>query len=362
MTKHLITLIMNKVVFLLVISVSHYTHSQKCDMDLHFFNGLENKVDTTRVHEFFNQLKLQEHQLHSVLVLKNGVHVFETYFKDDSEEIPHDLRSVTKSIRSLLIGIAIDKGWIENVNDPISKYLKTLKPKKNVDVRKSEITIKHLLTMSSGLDCNDRDKTSKGQEDKVHKKKDWLQYTIDLPMLHAPGKVSSYCSMGSVLAAEIISQASGVSIQEFAHTYLFQPLGIKSAKWGHTRDDKAPASGKRLYLTSRDMAKIGQLVLQEGCWKDKQIVSRAWIAEATTPKTKITGIDYGYLWWQYPFHIRGGNVSAKLATGNGGQYIMVFPTENMVAVFTGGAYNSQDDKLPFAIMQSVILPTFMDGE
>ena len=111
-------------------------------------------------------------------------------------------------------------------------------------------------------------------------------------------------------------------------------------------------------MRPRDMAKLGQLVLQQGQWKGKQIVSKAWIEEATTPKTKITGIDYGYLWWNLPFQYQGKAIQCKLATGNGGQYIMVFPELELVAVFTGGAYNSQDDKLPFALMNRVILPSF----
>ena len=108
------------------------------------------------------------------------------------------------------------------------------------------------------------------------------------------------------------------------------------------------------------MAKIGQLVLNKGKWHGKQIVPSKWIEESTTPKTKITGIEYGYLWWNLPFSVNGKTVISKTATGNGGQYIMVIPALNMVAVFTGGAYNSQEDKLAFAIMKDVILPTFSE--
>jgi len=230
--------------------------------------------------------------------------------------------------------------------------------KKNIDERKEKITIKHLLTMSSGLDCNDWDKKSKGQEDKVYKKKDWLQYTLNLPMVNEPGTVSNYCSMGAVLIAEIISQASGMTIDKFAEQYLFKSLGINNVSWGHTSNKKIIPSGKRLYMTSRDMAKIGQLILNKGKWNEKQIVSKKWIEESTTPKTKITGIDYGYLWWNIPFKANEKIFISKTALGNGGQYIMVLPELDMVAVFTGKAYNSQEDKLPFSIMTDIILPTF----
>ena len=214
--------------------------------------------------------------------------------------------------------------------------------------------------MSTGLDCNDWDKKSKGQEDKVYKKKDWVQYTLDLPMIHEPGEVSNYCSVGVLLTAKIIEEASGMTIQEFAKQYLFDELGIENYNWSHTTKKEIISAGKRLYLTSRDMAKIGQLILNKGNWNGKQIVSKAWIDEATTPKTKITGFDYGYLWWNFPFFkVEEKSLVNISATGNGGQYIIVFPSMDMIVVFTGKAYNLPEDKIPFAILQKLILPSFL---
>jgi len=319
-------------------------------------NGLSAQgFDSTLFYRFFNQLNTQKHQLHSVLLFRDGQLILEEYLNGQARDQPHDLRSSTKSIKSLLMGIAIDKGFVENINDPISKYLKAISPKKNLDPRKEKITIKHLLTMSSGWDCNDWDKKSKGQEDKVYKKKNWLQYTLDLPLINDPGLVSNYCSMGVALTAEIVSQASGMDINEFADKYLFKPLGIENVNWGHTSNKEVIPSAKRLYMTSRDFAKIGQLVLNKGKWGNQQVVSSEWIEEATTPKTKITGLDYGYLWWNIPFVTAEKTFVSKTATGNGGQYIMLIPEKNIMAVFTGGAYNSQDDKLPFAIMKDIFL-------
>ncbi len=315
-------------------------------------------ADTTLVYRLFNQLQTKENNIHSILLVKNDALIIEEYFDGHSNDTPHDLRSTSKSIRSILMGIAIDKGYIDNVNDPIFKYLKSSTSNKTIDKRKAKITIKHLLTMSSGLDCNDWDKKSKGQEDKVYKKKDWIQYTLDLPVINEPGEVSNYCSMGTVLIAEIISQASGMTIQEFAQQHLFAPLGISNINWGHTSNKNVIASGKRLYMTSRDMAKIGMLILHKGIWNEKRIVSETWIEDATTPKTKITGIDYGYLWWNIPFQTNNHILTSKVAAGNGGQYIMTFPTLDMIAIFTGGAYNSQEDKLPFAIVKDIFLPVF----
>ena len=316
--------------------------------------------DTTRLYNFFNQIIKAEHKLHSVLLIKNNQLVIEEYFNGYDVKKPHDLRSVNKSIKSILLGIAIDNGIIDDINDPISKYLHSHDPKKNPDERKSLITIKHLITMSAGWDCNDWDKKSKGQEDRVYRKEDWIQYTLDLPMINEPGTVSNYCSMGVVILAEIISQASGLTIDKFADKHLFNPLGIENFKWGHSSEKKVIPAGRRLHLIPRDLAKIGQLVLNEGNWNGRQIVSKNWIKEATTTKTAITGVEYGYLWWNIGFNVNGRTTISKTATGNGGQYIMVIPEMDIVAVFTGGAYNSQEDKLAFAVMKDVLLPTFYD--
>lgn len=319
-------------------------------------------IDTSRFHLLFNQLQSTPHKMHSFLLIKDSTLLLEEYFNDQDRDTQHDLRSVTKSIRSLLLGIALDKGYIESIDDPIFKYLKTHSAKKNLDPRKEQITIRHLITMSSGFDCNDWDKNSAGQEDKVYRKKDWIQFTLDLPMINDPGAVANYCSMGSIIMAEIVSQASGMPIEEFGAKYLFEPLGITKLSWGHTSKKEVIPSSKRLYMTARDMGKIGQLLLNKGRWGDVQIVSAQWIEESSTEQSKITGMAYGYHWWRIPFRLHNLQTTATVATGNGGQYIMIFEELDVVAVFTGGAYNSEDDKLPFAIVKDIILPSVTKNE
>lgn len=351
-------------VYLASYAQQKYTYKQPIELNDGWKTNsiISQKTDTILIHKAFTQLLNRENDIHSILVIKKNELIIEEYYKGFSINKPHDLRSVTKSIVSILLGIAIDKKIIDSVDDPISKYLKKPIPQKNIDSRKDEITIKHLIMMSSGLDCNDWDKTSKGQEDKVYKKRDWLQYTLDLPIINDPGTTATYCTMGVILTAELISQVSGLTIDEFAKQYLFNPLKIDDFYWSHTSKKQVISSAKRVHLTSRDLAKIGQLVLNKGAWNGKQIVSKDWIEASTTPKTKITGIDYGYLWWNIPFKINNEVLHAKVATGNGGQYIMVLPSLNIVAIFTGGAYNSQNDKLPFAILNDIIIPTFRQAK
>ncbi len=325
--------------------------------------SLSNKgIDSSRFYLLFNKLKPAPHKVHSMLLVKDATLVLEEYFGDQEMDTQHDLRSATKSIRSLLLGIAIDKGYIDSIDDPIFKYLRSHRPEKHLDPRKERITIRNLITMSTGLDCNDWDEGSAGQEDKVYRKNDWIQFTLDLPMINDPGTVANYCSMGTIMMAEIVSQASGMSIDEFGQKYLFDPLGISNLSWGHTSQKEVIPSSKRLYMTPRDMAKIGQLVLNKGRWDGEQIVSEAWIDASTTVQTTITDMDYGYQWWRIPFKTHELQTSAIVATGNGGQYIMIFEELDVIAVFTGGAYNSEDGKLPFAIVKDIVLPSVTKSE
>lgn len=318
--------------------------------------------DTSTLFNMLGKLKHDDHRIHSILVLKDGKLILEEYFSDQGFDQQHDMRSVSKSLLSILMGIAIDKGYIASVNDPIANYISIPKPNNHPDPRKDSITIAHLLTMSSGLDCDDWDKHSPGQEDRVYKQKDWIDYTLNLDMKHDPGTVSRYCSMGKVIAAEIISITSGLTIDQFAERYLFAPLGITNVSWGHTSKGDVIPSAKRLNMTSRDMAKIGLLMRNKGKWNGIEIVSEEWIEESVSPKTKISGIDYAYFWWQLPFKLGGEVVYSTTATGNGGQYISVFEDLNLVMVFTGGAYNSEEDKIPFSIISNILLPAMMIEE
>jgi len=312
--------------------------------------------NTSYLYEVLRQLQHNEHKINSFLLIKSGKLLLEEYYNERTIKTPQDLRSVTKSIISILMGIAIDKEFITSLDDPIQKYLPNTRPLKNLSASKEQITIRHLLTMSTGLDCNDWDKKSKGQEDKVYKKKDWIQYTLDLPMVQEPGVTSTYCTMGVVIAAQIISNASGMSLDQFAKQFLFTPLGINNVSWKHTSKKEVVDVAKRIQMIPRDMAKIGLLLLNNGKWNNSQIVSKDWIEESLNAHTKISNIDYGFLWWTTPF----GSKTAKVATGNGGQYIMLFKDLNLIAIFTGSAYNSQEDKLPFTIMNKAVVPMFLE--
>lgn len=343
----------------LVLAQQEYRYTQPTSRDDGWKTAsmISEGMNTALIDQLFDQLGPAKHKIHSVLLVKDDQLILEEYFGSQTIETRHDLRSVTKSLRSILTGIAIDRGFIDSIDDPISNYLGDLQPKKNLDPRKAEITIRHLLTMSTGLECNDWDPRSAGQEDRVYKKKDWLQYTLDLPMVYDPGTESRYCSMGVVLLVELISRASGMSIDVFARKYLFDAMNISNYSWRHTSRKEVISSGKRLSMTARDMAKIGQLILNKGKWKEQQLVSKEWITLSTQTHTDIDGMSYGFLWWKIPLKLEDRQTMSTTATGNGGQYIVVLPEMNSIAVFTGGAYNSAEDKLPFAIVRDILIPT-----
>ncbi|MFY0629828.1 MAG: serine hydrolase [Flavobacteriaceae bacterium] len=310
-----------------------YKEPKQLNDDLKTNSLLSHTTDTSKTYNLFSEFINKEHTTHSFLLVHKGELIFEEYFGEYSINSQHDFHAVTESIGSILTGIAIDKGFIDNVNDLVSKYIKNPFPKKKLDPRKGKITIEHLLMMSSGLDCDDSNKKSKGRKERAYKEKDWLQYFFNLPMLNKPGTVSSRCSIGQVLAIEIISRASGMPINEFAEKYLFAPLRITNFSWRSPSKKEAFTSGKQLYMTSRDMAKIGLLVLHKGKWKEQQIVSEKWIQESTTPKTNIIGLDYGYSWWNISnTHNREEIIIKMVLDLMSGESISIYPELDLVIV------------------------------
>lgn len=320
-------------------------------------NITSHDIDSQLIYAMLEKMGQNEnHNIHSLLLVKNNELVLEEYFLHYNPEKLHDLRSSTKSITSLLVGIAVDKGFIESIDDPIFKYLPRKEHQVYLKGEKSKITIRHLLTMSSGLDCNDWNKKSPGQEDKMYKKRDWIEHVLNLSMINEPGEETAYCTGGVVLLGQVIAAATSQNYDDFAKKYLFEPLQISNYQWRYFNDNKNVDAGGHLFLTPRDMAKIGQLVLNNGLWNGKKIVSESWIKNSTSSQTSLGGVNFGYLWWNVDLQHKTDQVNTIFASGNGGQYIFIIPKLDLVCVFTGGNYNSEKDKLPFYLIQNSILP------
>jgi len=302
--------------------------------------------------------------VHGVLLWRRGRLVYEEYFYGFDRDRPHPLRSATKSFHSVLLGIAVDQGKIRGDQQPIAELLPwPVSSLANPDPRKARITVGDLLSMRTGLACDDRDPSSPGNEQLIYSKPDWARFTMDLPMVADPGTVARYCSGGTHVAGRLVEQATGGDLLAFARKNLFEPLGFKGYKWPYQPVPENAGTFGQLYLRPRDMLKFGVMVLDQGRWRGRQIVSRDWIERSTRQRTRIGSRGYGYLWWWQTFQVGSGksrrDVEALLASGNGGQKIYVIPSLQLVAVFTGGAYNAPQDSAPNAILPEVLLPDLL---
>jgi CubicO group peptidase (beta-lactamase class C family) len=196
----------------------------------------------------------------------------------------------------------------------------------------------------------------------MYKSEDWSQFILKQDVTANPGKSFRYSTGGTVLLGRVLSNAVQESIPSYSKTVLFDPLEIKDSQWQKTPSNKTDTGG-HLHLKPRDMTKIGQIVLDKGRWKDKQIVSQQWIENSTKPKTIIPKqehleLAYSYLWWHHDFVVNNKIIKSTIAWGNGGQFIFILPDLDMVTVFTGGNYNSVRTLQPFEILEKYILPLF----
>jgi CubicO group peptidase (beta-lactamase class C family) len=264
----------------------------------------------------------------------------------------HTMQSVSKTTSSVILGIAITRGDFKaGLDTPLLKYFDVAKVK-NVDDRKRRITLRHVLTMSTGLDWNEEVAYDdpRNDADLMEAADDWVQYVIDRPMAHEPGKVFNYSSGVSELLAYIFQKETGQDIEKYGEKYLFAPLGMDHY-WKRSPMGLVDTEGG-LFLRGTDLAKIGYLYLHDGMWDGKQIVSKGWVKQSLAPSIDAEeGFKYGFKWWLWP---RGDGRYVWMARGFGGQRLMVFPQEDMIAVFTG--WEILKDPPPDSELISRILP------
>lgn len=313
-------------------------------------------------------------RVHSLLIVKDGKLVFEEYWDGHAwqydadgfegpmvafdQESRHTIMSITKAFTSALIGLAIDEGAIPDEQTPVFDFFPQYDDLQTPE--KQAITLEHLLTMTSGLEWNEAEYTYSEVENDLIQLfivEDPVEYILAKPLTHRPGSYWYYSGGDVNLLGEVIQEATGQRMDEYAIEHLFALLGITSYEWDFINPDTVHASGN-LMLRPRDMAKFGALLLNEGTWQGEQIIPAEWIAKTKIPYITTPWPDqgeyYGYQWWLKEYRYGDQVTTALHRTGWGGQAIAVFDELDMVVVFTGGNY--EDPSPHNEILMRHILP------
>lgn len=289
----------------------------------------------------------------SVVVAHDGKLVFEGYYGAGGVDVLNDMRSATKSVTALLVGIAIDRGQIPGADAKVYPYFTDKVPAAGLDPRKAAITLEDLLTMSSTWQCDDENPATAGNEERMYVSDDWVRFALELPLRgYAPwdkrpkdspyGRTFSYCTAGSFMLGAVVERATKQPLATFAHDTLEAPLGIDKVQWNVSSEGVGMGGGGTRYR-SRDVAKIGETVRAGGQWRGKRVISKAWIDAALTPRAvPRENVEYGYQFWRFRFPVRGTDAWVWAMSGNGGNYVFVSPEEKLVAVVTSVGYNKRD--------------------
>jgi CubicO group peptidase (beta-lactamase class C family) len=303
-------------------------------------------------------------KISSIVIIKDGELLLEEYFNGSHRDTLHDPRSVGKSFASTMLGIAIDEGHISNKNQKISEFY-NLKNFNNNSSQKANVSLKDILTMTSGFDGDDSDQNSPGNEENMYPTDDWVKFALNLSMNQKDpaSKHWSYFTAGVVLLGDILHKALPGGLEAYADKKLFAPLGIENYQWQYTPQNVANTAGG-LQLRALDFAKYGQLYKNGGAWKGKQILPQKW-AQASLSKQvarteQSSGGHYGYLFWNDTLMLGQQTYEVAYATGNGGNKIFIFKDLPFVIVITATAYNtayghSQVDQM----MSNYILPAIL---
>ncbi len=300
----------------------------------------------------------------SIVVIKNEKLLLEEYFNGSGRDSLQDTRSVGKTFASALMGIAIQEGFIKSEYQHLKEFY-DIKSFENYSPRKDSVTIKSLLTMSSGFDGNDQDSESPGNEENMYPTDNWVKFTLNLPMTENKiGKNWNYFTAGVVITGDILDKSLPQGLKDYADKKLFQPLGIKNYKWQLTPQQKPSLAGG-LRMRAIDFATFGQLYKNKGIWNGKTILNTNWIKKSFTNYfTDHKDFEgYGYLFWRKIYKMGNKNLEAYQCSGNGGNKIIIFADIPVVMVITATAYNqpyahSQTDKM----VEEYLLPALIMGK
>jgi CubicO group peptidase (beta-lactamase class C family) len=315
--------------------------------------------------------------VHAVVIARHGKLAFEHYFTGDDEHLGHsvgkvafnaqtrhDERSVSKSVTALLVGIAIGRGRIKSIDEPIFSFFPQYADLRSPE--KARITLRDLLTMSSGLEWHEIDvgyTTNANDEIRMDLSPEPHRYALTPSMVAAPGTQWNYDSGSTELLGAVLRKATGKPVNELARTLVFGPLGITDVEWYPFPDGNVSAAAG-LRLRPRDLAKIGQLILQRGAWNGVQIVPASWIDAATSPHIMGPGLFfYGYQFWLGRSLVNQHEVLWASAVGLGGQRVYVVPDLDLVVVVNAGMYASpQQGDAPLEILNRYAIGALTDAK
>jgi len=310
-------------------------------------------IDSLKISNLMYDIYTEYNFMHSIILVKNGRLIFEEYFNGYSKYSSHHLQSATKSFASALIGIAIDKGYIDGVDTQIYNFFPEYSHL--IDSLKSKINLHHVLSMTAGLQWNEHQVpySSPSNDNYIGHHKNYIEYVLSKPVVSQSGESFNYNSGCAVLLGGIIEYVTERSVESFAYNELFSPLGITYVRWDKLilTNNLAGTHGM-LYMRTRDMAKFGQLFLNGGEWHGTEIISLDWTIESTKPHiTKPVGYkptQYGYQWHVGKLFANPGMLGEKeyhtyCALGGGGQFIIVIPAVEMVIVTTANPNSNIGD-------------------
>ena len=363
------------------IAFAHGQTKQVCGMPAKLDDGWpivapdDAGLDGKRLCTIEQRLKLTDSDIHAVVIARHGKLAFEQYFSgidqpwgkpearyDYDATTLHDMRSATKSVTSLLVGIAIDRRMIRSVNTRVVSFFPELSDLKTQGWE--NIRLRHLLTMSSGIKWDETLPWSDPDNDEPHLvlDADPLRYVLSKPIAVPPDAMWVYNGGGTELLGAIIERTSGQPLQAFAREFFFSRLDVTDFEWKTYKNGKiAAAAGLR--LRPRDAAKIGQLLLSDGAWNGRQVIPPDWIMQSVIPRFQAVGyfggtLFYGYQWWLGRSLAEGKEVRWIAAFGWGGQRIFVIPELDMVVMMTSGLFGRPKEGLAqLDILANVIIPS-----
>ncbi|MBT8368929.1 MAG: serine hydrolase, partial [Deltaproteobacteria bacterium] len=322
-------------------------------------------VDSGNINEMMrNILEGDIDNIHGIVVIKNGKLVLEEYFDGFDRDTKHRIFSASKSVTSILIGMAIDRGMIKDVDTKVYEFFPEYERTKWID-QQYAINLKQVLTMTAGLDWNDwkyPDYDSRDTTRQMARSGDWLEFVLNRDIIEPAGKQFAYNNGLTMLLGGILKNTSGQNAINFADKNLFARLGISDYTWDRGKGGIVNTAWG-LSMKPRDMAKIGYLFLKGGKWHNKRIVSQDWVDDSVKDYAKqdvFLGTGYGYQWWCGTTIINGQRIEAFYAAGHGGQYIFVCPALDFVTVVTSKWIgNPFGEFRPQMLLVNYILPAML---